>query len=273
MATSSRFTVNQTEQTNVTSAGSGAQPTNITQVGGVNVTSPLPVAVESVAPNPLPVNVTNTPIPVAQTQLPLPVGAPLTAPVGVELSDGTREVGVATNPLFVNILQNANAPALTNPVPVELSDGANPFGTESNPLYQTQMVFTSGAPPAVPLRTPAVFHTVSFTATGPTTVWTPAAGKKFRLMRFYLHVTANAALQTGAVVTFTFFDGATALPIAFDFFIPQTTANQMTVGPSTPWIDLGNGILSAAAGNALAVGMSAAFTTGDCRVFVCGTEE
>lgn len=129
-------------------------------------------------------------------------------------------------------------------------------------------------------RTPVVFKTASIAATSTTTasnpVWTPAAGKKFRLMRF--QITAQGlGVTTSAAVTITLVDGATTITIGtYDVDIPAAAnvvsgVNQISGG----WIDLGNGFLSAAANNILNFGISAAGagTTGTYRINVCGTEE
>lgn len=122
-------------------------------------------------------------------------------------------------------------------------------------------------------RNVEVFRTATATASGNTPVWTPAAGKKFRLMRFYLELTENVIRAAAGVVTIKFQDATTDLNIAFDVWVPAaalaTTGNEWQSG----WIDIGNGILSAAANNVLNVNLSAALTGGNLRAFVCGTEE
>src|SRR5438105_14013487 len=70
------------------------------------------------------------------------------------------------------------------------------------------------------MRTPAKFKSAQATAAGNTAVWTPAAGKKFRLMRFYLELTENVVRAAAGVVTITFQDATTDLGIAFDVWVP-----------------------------------------------------
>lgn len=106
------------------------------------------------------------------------------------------------------------------------------------------------------LRAPNVFKNLSAVViTSETTIWTPAAGKKFRLMGFCL----TQGVATGAVVLKDNTAGTTILIIP-----PQTIAVAFASPP------MGNGILSAAANNVLtATGASTETLTG----FVFGTEE
>lgn len=106
------------------------------------------------------------------------------------------------------------------------------------------------------MRTPFVWKQLSaVVVTSETTIWTPAAGKKFRLMGFCL----AEGVATGAV---TLRDNTAGTII---FTIPQNTIG---VAFCTP--PMGNGILSAAANNVLtALGASTETLTGT----VWGTEE
>jgi hypothetical protein len=124
------------------------------------------------------------------------------------------------------------------------------------------------------LRTPAVFKTINTAANGNTAIWTPAAGTKFRLMRYQVIVTGNAATAGGAVVTVSLNDAGGDIGQAHDLFIPNAApAAPFGTLYVSPWIDLGNGVLSAAANNVLNVNLSAALTAGKVRVIACGTEE
>lgn len=121
-------------------------------------------------------------------------------------------------------------------------------------------------------RHPTTFRTALVTAAGGTAIWTPAAGKKFRLMRYMIELTGNAIQTTAGVITAQFYDAATGMSVTHSLYIPATAVN--TLGGSNPgWFDLGNGILSATANNALNMNLSAAITGGGLRVTVCGTEE
>lgn len=107
-------------------------------------------------------------------------------------------------------------------------------------------------------RTPFVFKVAQANAVAnntPTAIWTPAAGKKFRLMGFALSISASS---TGRV---TLLDGATVI---WQSFMGANT----TLSPS----GLGNGILSAAANNVLNyAGQTGAAT--DFAGVAWGTEE
>jgi len=105
------------------------------------------------------------------------------------------------------------------------------------------------------LRTPTVFKSLNALAIGSeATIWTPAAGKKFRLMGYNL-MTGTAA---GSITLKDNTAGTTIL------IIPNAT-NGVPIQDS-----LGNGILSAAANNVLtATGVATETLTG----YVYGTEE
>lgn len=127
------------------------------------------------------------------------------------------------------------------------------------------------------LRTPVIFKTatVAATAAGNTAVWTPTAGKKFRLMRFNISAQGLAATATAAV-TVSFQDAAAAMPIAFDVDVPAVAGVVSGITPVSGGLnDYGNGILSAAANNVLNFNISAAGagTVGTYRINVVGTEE
>jgi hypothetical protein len=122
-----------------------------------------------------------------------------------------------------------------------------------------------------------VFKTGTANASGDSALWTPAAGKRFRLQRFIVQVPANVSLAARGVLTIKLRDGATDLNLTFDVFLGQTapveTASSEQPNFDTGWIDLGEGILSAAANNVLNINLSAALSAGNVRVTCCGTEE
>jgi hypothetical protein len=123
-------------------------------------------------------------------------------------------------------------------------------------------------------RTPTVFKTVQATASGNTAVWTPGSGNKFRLLKVFVELTDNASIASGAVVTISFQDSSTAMPIAFDVFIPTTAVTTVIGDGLEQELDLGAfGILSAAANNVLNVNLSTVLATGNVRVIAMGTEE
>lgn len=93
-------------------------------------------------------------------------------------------------------------------------------------------------------RTPNVFKIVQLAAgTAETTIWTPAAGKKFRLLGFLL--------TCGLAATLTFKDNTAGTTI----FVARGAAD----APITP-SDMGNGFLSGAANRLLTVTRSVSST-------------
>jgi hypothetical protein len=129
-----------------------------------------------------------------------------------------------------------------------LSDGA---GNADRPLVTA--VF-NGATYDRP-RTPSTFKTiaaVAVTAGTPVTVWTPGAGKKFRLMGFMLSLSVAGSVLLK--------DAGTE--------ILRTPLMAAGVGLASP--PMVNGILSAVANNVLQVDASA---SGSVSGFVFGTEE
>ena len=122
-------------------------------------------------------------------------------------------------------------------------------------------------------RTPTVFKTTTTAASANTAVWTPAVGKKFRLMGYIIQVTAFAASATPAI-EITFQDAAAViLGVGTSLSVPVASATAGGVLLNTGQIQLGNGILSVAANNTLNINLNAALTAGLVRVTVWGTEE
>jgi len=133
----------------------------------------------------------------------------------------------------------------------------------------------------VQIRTPNVFKTasVSATASGNTAVWTPTSGKKFRLMRFQITGT-NIVATAATVITISFQDATTGMDVGtYDILMPTTVGNTALlfggVEFNSGWVDLGNGVISAAANNVLNANISATVmgATGSFRYSVAGTEE
>jgi hypothetical protein len=117
-------------------------------------------------------------------------------------------------------------------------------------------------------RVANVFKTVQVSAAGDTTLWTPAAGKKFRLMGLaYTNTMANGGAGVVAVTALVK-DNADAF-LTFTFGTPVGIATNL---PGNT-ILLGNGKLSSAANNSLVINLSAAAAAGILAVNVWGTEE
>ncbi len=195
-----------------------------------------------------------------------------------------------TAPVFMRYLRVQTSSTVTGTYTLVFTGYATPLQSLRAPTIQGQLTPTDPYTPAsghVPVqsvnyayngatydlvRTPKVFKAVNFNSDTVTTVWTPAAGKKFRLMKYMIHCPGNVSLAGGGMAVFTLYDGAsTALPFNHGIYLPGSAANQLA-GWSTPWIDLGNGYLSFSANNILGVVSSAAIT-GFARLLVAGTEE
>lgn len=123
-------------------------------------------------------------------------------------------------------------------------------------------------------RTPSIFKQNSTSASGSTAIWTPASGKKFRLMRFKIQVTDSATIAVAGLLTIALLDSATDLGLSHILAVPTTGGGANAIQDyDSGWIDLGNGKLSSAANNPLNVNLSVALTAGVVNVIVCGTEE
>jgi hypothetical protein len=125
---------------------------------------------------------------------------------------------------------------------------------------------------------PNVFKTAQANAAGDTALWTPTTGKKFRLMRLLVMVPTNCTLAARGIETIKLRDATTDLNVTFDVWLGQTAPVEAAGTPPYPafhsgWIDLGNGILSAAANNVLNVNLGTVLASGNVRVTACGTEE
>jgi len=135
------------------------------------------------------------------------------------------------------------------------------------------------------IRTPVIFKTLNTAATGPTNIWTPVAGKKFRLQKYSIYISSNATYSGDTDIFVQFRDQALSLTqFRHRFRIPGVAANHLggyISGQSlefklfrpAKWIDLGNGYLSTTINNSLRVELSVPLSTGFVRVNVCGTEE
>lgn len=86
-------------------------------------------------------------------------------------------------------------------------------------------------------------------ASGNHVLWTPPAGKRFRLMRYQFEVSSNATLATPDYLALEFMDGG-AVGSMFLRGLPWVGSTPGAAYRSG-WIDLGDGYLSSAPGNAL----------------------
>jgi len=174
----------------------------------------------------------------------------------------------------------------TNPpvVNANLRDGTGTPITAQNPGDNITVFANSGQVTNFPelyvgnsrydrQRVPNIFRTITVAAAGDTALWTPAAGKKFRLMGYQMMVTAEAIAAAAAHLEILLCDAAVALGIGASVFVPLAAiagGGDVYVGPA---VQLGNGPLSALANNVLNVNLSFALTGGEVRVNAWGIEE
>lgn len=123
-------------------------------------------------------------------------------------------------------------------------------------------------------RAANIFRHNAATAANSTAVWTPAAGKKFRLLGFELTITRDATVAVAGVVTVNLIDAAGTIIYSTGVYVPiAATPGNLPAGPLSS-IDLGKiGYLSALANNVLNINLSVALVTGSVQVNVRGTEE
>lgn len=120
------------------------------------------------------------------------------------------------------------------------------------------------------VRIANVFHSVIATAAGSTAVWTPTAGKRFRLMGYTISVAGTLA-ATG-VQTIKLEDSATVIKNHLANVI-ETPSASISGGDTQIGVDLGQGELSATVNNVLNINLSTAMATGGVAINVWGTEE
>lgn len=121
-------------------------------------------------------------------------------------------------------------------------------------------------------RTSEVVKTANTSTTSDVAVWTPVTGKRYRLLKYQIIVSANASLAVAGNLVVTLKDGATANGVSYT--VPLLTS----VGAGSPLlstgqIDLGVGLLSGQTNRSLNVALSAALATGFVQVLAFGNEE
>jgi hypothetical protein len=132
--------------------------------------------------------------------------------------------------------------------------------------HSTQMVQKGANLEAV--RTPTIFRSQSVNLAAAATIWTPAAGTRFRLLGGIITGT-GAALAAAAYTLIQLTDEAAATNIDFGAWIPAAGAEMNPIA-----FDLRpNGYLSTAVNNRLRVTLLANFASGSLRVTVWGNEE
>lgn len=148
------------------------------------------------------------------------------------------------------------------PQPVSIGEGA-PLFVYDGATLQKQL-------------TPTVFKAVELNSTTATVIWAPAAGKKFRLQKYYLQITGGASSSTPAILIVTLRDGATTdIPgLIHNIYIPNSSGYLGDY--STGIIDLGRGYLSSTINNGLYIKLSMTFNTPGIAFVICniyGVEE
>lgn len=119
--------------------------------------------------------------------------------------------------------------------------------------------------PAQPIRVANIFRTVVADTAGDTTIWTPAAGRRFRLMGYAISVAGTVASLGVQTI---------ALSDSSDTFANHLAAVGATVlGDSQLGADLGQGALSQTADDPLVITLGTTMTAGGVAVNVWGTEE
>lgn len=116
------------------------------------------------------------------------------------------------------------------------------------------------------VRIANVFKNVVATAAGNTAVWTPTAGKKFRLMGYTLSIAGTLAATGVNVLQLR--DNATVIARHGATVTLTTPTGDTQIG-----VDLGQGILSSTINNVLNVNLGTAMATGGVYVNAWGTEE
>lgn len=196
----------------------------------------------------------------------------IVAPTGASATQvqGTaaRQAAIVGNPVFVQSVDRINGLGMAQ---TTFQDDAGVL-TAAYTLPATGVLLSSGQNVVV-ARTPVVYKSVTATASGNTALWTPAAGKKFRLMRFLLTMPSDVAKAAGADVAITFQDSATDMGLKLSVFVPAAAVTTGNGAWSSGWIDLGNGILSSTANNVLNINLGAAITTSGITCMAAGTEE
>lgn len=119
---------------------------------------------------------------------------------------------------------------------------------------------------------PTVWRTVQANAAGLTTIWTPGAGLRFRLMGGMITVPGRCTLAAAGIEVLTLYDGAETTQIAFDFALPAAVA-AIPLNFYLPLDLLPDGYISRAPGSLLRVNLGTALSAGNIRICVWGSEE
>ena len=191
----------------------------------------------------------------------------------IRITLSTEQVQPVSQSLLSPVQQSTSV-QITNFNNADNADGLVPTANIVVPrTIAEQWLYNPATPGFERARTAVIYKRFSgITATGQTAIWTPAAGKRFRLMGFFISLTQNAIAAAAAVDTVFLQDSSTDTGIGVQWFIPTAagTVDKM------PWLvgDIpGNGFLSATANNVLNFNNGVALTAGSFFGHVYGTEE
>jgi hypothetical protein len=169
----------------------------------------------------------------------------------------------------------SNSVTVTNAIPVSSIGGGAAEGdisygeivgnaTTGIPA-KANLLFTSGSNAStVFARTPAVLNG-GYVQSGVATIWSPTIGKKVRLMRYRLSMSADTTIASGSAVLLGFAQGLASttgglIPIQPMFnhrvFVPSSAITGAALLWNSDWIDLGNGYLQGTASFPLQLGIS-----------------
>jgi len=186
-------------------------------------------------------------------------------------TDGTLSQATTTLNQIENIIYTSGQSAGASEP--QTTNAANYIADETNtarPLCVIPLVAPTGASMYMN-RTPSTYASVSTAAAGNTAVVSPAAGTKFRLLKYIIEVTADATLAAAGELVISFQDSATAIGISHTVYVPAAAGDTLATRYTTGWIDLGQfGYVSTTAANALNVNLSVALATGKVNVIFAG---
>ena len=142
-------------------------------------------------------------------------------------------------------------------------------------LQLGQALFGRLSKPAVVehARLPTIFKTITSGDLGDRPAWEPDPGTRFRLLRYRLMVTANAAMTPAGLLTISLRDDTQPLEQTHSVFVPATTAASGQPLYDSGWVDLGDGRLSAATNRKLNLNLSQKLDDGVVSLAIAGTED
>ena len=111
-------------------------------------------------------------------------------------------------------------------------------------------------------------------ASGSTAVWTPASSSNFVRILAYQIILSGDAYAAADELTLALYDAATATPIQYLLGVPTAAPAAVTRGAlfDSGVVDLGLGIRTATAGDAVNINLSEALTAGKVTVLLFGNE-